>query len=577
MEGGKSFQFLNLERQGYLFMRQKKQSEVLKSFQVRTMIYLFLVVLLFLGAFFNINVLKNNLEGKGDLIKYANQYRLGSKKLTSSVRGYASTGNEDYYNDYIKELEVDKNRDIALENMNRLGLTEEEWKTIDQISNFSNELVPLEKASMEKVKEGNLEGAREDVFGDDYQAVIMQINSLTDKFINELEIRSTNECDSFYYMLIGIFLLGIIFLGFVVVISVKLLRFSRKELIVPIQKVEKSMEELESGELGYVCDLEINETETGSMAKAMQSTQNRLKAIIGEITNVLGEMAGKRLDLSVHEEYVGEFSSIRSALEQILDNMNQVFHGIINAAESVNEGAMQLATVAQDLAEGSTSQASDIDEITHLVRGMKESIYQSEKQAKDSAVASEKVGTSLRACGEKIMDLGCSIGDISASSKKIGGIIDTINEIAEQTNLLALNAAIEAARAGENGRGFAVVANEVKKLAEASSGAVGETTNLIETTLRLVEDGKKLADDTVEELGAVMINAEDANVMMKEISENARQNVSSIDKISKHLEEVSSITESLSATAQETAATSEEQTSQMQVLYGMLEEFKLRT
>ena len=187
------------------------------------------------------------------------------------------------------------------------------------------------------------------------------------------------------------------------------------------------------------------------------------------------------------------------------------------------------------------------------------------------------MGTSLRACGEKIMDLGCSIGDISASSKKIGGIIDTINEIAEQTNLLALNAAIEAARAGENGRGFAVVANEVKKLAEASSGAVGETTNLIETTLRLVEDGKKLADDTVEELGAVMINAEDANVMMKEISENARQNVSSIDKISKHLEEVSSITESLSATAQETAATSEEQTSQMQVLYGMLEEFKLRT
>ena len=119
MEGGKSFQFLNLERQGYLFMRQKKQSEVLKSFQVRTMIYLFLVVLLFLGAFFNINVLKNNLEGKGDLIKYANQYRLGSKNLTSSVRGYASTGNEDYYNDYIKEMEVDKNRYIELEKMNR--------------------------------------------------------------------------------------------------------------------------------------------------------------------------------------------------------------------------------------------------------------------------------------------------------------------------------------------------------------------------------------------------------------------------------------------------------------------------
>jgi c-di-GMP-specific phosphodiesterase len=75
-----------------------------------------------------------------------------------------------------------------------------------------------------------------------------------------------------------------------------------------------------------------------------------------------------------------------------------------------------------------------------------------------------------------------TMNSVLKASKKISGIVSTINDIADQTKLLALNAATEAARAGDAGREFSVFADEVRSLARKSSGSAGEIDGLMDET-----------------------------------------------------------------------------------------------
>ena len=90
---------------------------------------------------------------------YLNQYRLGSKTLTYAVQAYAVTGDRKYYDDYIKELNVDRNRDKAWDGLRKNNIKEKEWEALQEIADMSNGLVPLEEEVMEAVLNGDMDTA----------------------------------------------------------------------------------------------------------------------------------------------------------------------------------------------------------------------------------------------------------------------------------------------------------------------------------------------------------------------------------------------------------------------------------
>ena len=532
--------------------------------------------IIFLLIFIISNVLLNRISNEQvENTTYLNQYRIGSKVLTASVQGYATTGDIAYYNDYMKELNEDKNRDIAWEALKENNLKESEWSALEHIAQMSQNLVPIEEKAMDSVKQGRLSEAQSYVFGDSYEKVVKEINSSTDTCIKNIQSRMSATKNIYNIaMYISMILFIVSFIAIVLRIRTTV-AFSKKELLTPIVKVSDQLKELAGGHFVNNMDLVEDDSEVGNMVGAINFMNYNFTNMITELSAVLEKMGQGNYNVELTQEYVGEFEKIKDSMIKIITDTKETLKGIQNAAHEIGSGSEQLAQAATDLAEGSTVQASKISETTAMIDSMAESIESKAKEAEETAQISKEAAKVVHNGNIKMQELKEAISRISDCSKEIHSIIEVIEDIAGQTNLLSLNASIEAARAGEAGRGFAVVAEQVKNLAEQSTQAAGETTRLIQNTIHAVEKGMVIADETEASMTEVMEGAKGATEKMIQMADGLSKEVESVRQIDENIAHVAEIVDSNSATSEETAAISEEQSAQIQTMVQMVEQFEI--
>jgi len=148
-----------------------------------------------------------------DVTNALNQYRLASRNLTLSIQSYAVTGNQHYLNAYKNEVETDKNREKALDILREYDITDGEWKKLNSIAALSEELIEYEAAAIAGVEAGNMDWAREQVFGTHYENGVEEITDLTDKVIIEIQERKDSQCnvlEIIQYVCIILFILSVI-------------------------------------------------------------------------------------------------------------------------------------------------------------------------------------------------------------------------------------------------------------------------------------------------------------------------------------------------------------------------------
>lgn len=504
-----------------------------------------------------------------------NQYRIASKTLTYDIQSYAVTGDQRYYNGYMKELNEDKNRENAIETLKSCGLKDDEWTSLNQIADMSNKLVPLEEEAIAHVQAGDLAAAQACVFSAEYGNSVDLISEQTDETILSILNRKDNM-QAFLKVLQYIFefLFAISFL-YVVKEFVTTIKFSENELLAPIQKVSEQMTVLAGGEFHVELDLEEDESEVGKMVSAIAFMKRNLLSMISEITQVLEKMGNGNYRIEIEQEYVGGFVSIKDSFVQIGEKMRETLKTIRDVSGQIDSGSEQLAFAAQDLAENCTMQAGQVSELMTAFDAMTKSMQENAHEAEQSASMAATAGETLAKGNGKLQELKGSIQEIGRCSEQIGTIIEAIEDIASQTNLLALNAAIEAARAGEAGKGFAVVAEQVKNLANESSKAAGRTTQLIETTVSVMDKSISIAEETEDNMNKVLTDAKAATEKMGQIEQILKRDTQRMQELNENVMQVSAAVDNNSATSQETAAVSEEQKAQVETMVQMMERFEI--
>ncbi|MCL2160656.1 MAG: methyl-accepting chemotaxis protein [Betaproteobacteria bacterium] len=300
-----------------------------------------------------------------------------------------------------------------------------------------------------------------------------------------------------------------------------------------------------------------------------------------EAISAMEQIAEGHLTVAIPECASDEVGQLLTATRVMAEKIRSALSDIQNAALQLADSSEQLLNTANEVARQSAEQsgsalamASSIEEmnanIVHIsdsAQNATQTSIDSDHVSSEGAEVIQQATDSMTRIADTVRTASDTVRALGQESQAISRIVDVIREIADQTNLLALNAAIEAARAGEQGRGFAVVADEVRKLAERTSGSTQEISGLIrrildgttnavtnmEAGVRQVEEGVSYAEQAGGSMTSIRQSAHQVATAVTTISHALTEQSGAITEISHNVEKITAMADQNSQVAKESA------------------------
>lgn len=306
-------------------------------------------------------------------------------------------------------------------------------------------------------------------------------------------------------------------------------------------------------------DMKMN-TEQFDVLKDLAEDVNQINctfnSYINEISYVLSHLSAGDMAVAFSEDlqYEGDFLPIKNALHKIRHSLNSSFEEIHKISVEMDTMSKKVENDSSLLAKNTAEQAAYISDLTASIYDISDETTQNATNANAAAKAACAVASETEMGRAYMNDMLSSVDKVKASIDDISNIIELIHSIAGQTRMLALNASIEAARAGEAGKGFSVVAGEINKLAQRSSEAVKQTTELINNSIFAADESTKNTIKTVESFQKIHEAIESVAGLCIEIAERSKIQAENLKETSEIITNISEGVQNNAAYAQENSA-----------------------
>ena len=325
----------------------------------------------------------------------------------------------------------------------------------------------------------------------------------------------------------------------------------------------KALEEA-NGDFDKTLSLEDKEGFFHRLSEGLNALLKTTDVALTDVKRVFSALAEGDLSQQIEGDYQGGFAQLKSDANSTVEKLQEVIGNISTSASSISQGAGEISLGNRDLSSRTESQAATLEETSSSMEEMTQIVRTSEDSAAEASWLAARTANNAKEGNKSVQQTIEAMEQITQASNKIANIIGVIDEIAFQTNLLALNAAVEAARAGEQGRGFAVVAGEVRTLAQRSAGAAKEIKDLIQDSVKKVQDGSELVSTSGETLNTIVSEIEQVNSMIQNIATSAREQTMGIEQVNEAVLQMDQMTQQNAALVEEAAAASQSMSEQAQ-------------